>query len=374
EHGQEAARRLARGPGQLRQLGLRGGDQDVALDGKVALRAGRRDELGQCRGHPALHGLERLARQPLVGAPQPLPERGDQLDRDVRMLAQQAVHVGAEDRDRLGVLRRLHRGRAALAVQHRHLAEDVAWTEVGQGDRAPIGMLPDRPRPSGADDEARAALVACPEYDRPGLELAGHRHLRHVRQVLSGERGEDRNSTQQRDRVLAACGHHAHAYHTGPHPQGQAESSACSRRRRRTAEPTHHSSAATSATGVSPAIAISATPAATVSTRPASWAARPMPKPPLWCWTGAGAGRALMSRPSWLKPTWWFSCASVASSLEIDASASRIWAFRLSICSVVAAFASCLSSEVRSARASVNARCAAPYWSVMSWLASVRDS
>ena len=41
---------------------------------------------------------------------------------------------------------------------------------------------------------------------------------------------------------------------------------------------------------------------------------------------------------------------------------------------VVVAVASCLSSEVRSARASASARWSPAYWSLTSWLASVRET
>src|SRR4051794_41030446 len=59
ERGQEAAGRLAAGPGELGDVGLGRGDEDVALRG--ALLPGLLDELGDHRGHAALDGLEALA-------------------------------------------------------------------------------------------------------------------------------------------------------------------------------------------------------------------------------------------------------------------------------------------------------------------------
>src|SRR3712207_8033194 len=49
----------------------------------------------------------------LVGGSQPSPERDDELDRDVGVLAHQAAHVGAEDRQRVQLVERLDRRRAS---------------------------------------------------------------------------------------------------------------------------------------------------------------------------------------------------------------------------------------------------------------------
>src|SRR3954447_13976690 len=86
EHRQEAARRFARGAGELGDLGLGGLDQHVALGRPLGLRLA--DELEQHHRDAALDGLERLPAQALVGLPQAAPERDHELDRDVRVLAE----------------------------------------------------------------------------------------------------------------------------------------------------------------------------------------------------------------------------------------------------------------------------------------------
>ena len=110
--------------------------------GALGLRLRR--EPAEHPGDAALHGLERLAREPLVRLAQPPAERDHELDRDVGVLAQQPAHVGAGDRDRVDGVERLDRRRAALVVEHRKLAEDVARPEVGERDHAPVGVLAQR--------------------------------------------------------------------------------------------------------------------------------------------------------------------------------------------------------------------------------------
>src|SRR3954452_18715878 len=162
EGGQEAAGRLAAGARELGHVGLGGGEQDVAL--ARALRSGLVHELGDDGRHPALHGLEALAREALVGGAQPPSQRGDELDGDLVVVAHQAAHVGAEDREGLERVDGLDRGRAALVVEHRQLAEEVARAERRQRDRAAVWMLADRPRVPDLDDVARVAGVALPEH------------------------------------------------------------------------------------------------------------------------------------------------------------------------------------------------------------------
>src|SRR5215210_807074 len=79
----EAAGALARGAGEMGDLGLGRPDQDVLLGSAVGLA---RDRLREQRArHAAGHGLERLLKQPLVGAAHALREAGQQLQRDVRV-------------------------------------------------------------------------------------------------------------------------------------------------------------------------------------------------------------------------------------------------------------------------------------------------
>ena len=92
----------------------------------------------------------------------------------------------------------------------------------------------------------------------------------------------------------------------------------------------------------------------------------------LLCATGTGEA-ALTVTEIWLKLIRWLRPFRLDSSPRIEASASRIWAFRLSICAWVVAFASCLSSDVRSARSSASWRWSETYWPLTSWVASVRE-
>src|SRR2546423_11627685 len=76
------------GAGQLGDLGARGANQHVLPGAAV-----RRELLGvgeQDAGHSARDGLERLPRYSLVRLLQPFGESGQELDRDVRVAAQQS--------------------------------------------------------------------------------------------------------------------------------------------------------------------------------------------------------------------------------------------------------------------------------------------
>src|SRR5215217_8483491 len=87
ERRQEAARALARGSGELRDLRLGGPDQHVRVRRAVGLT---RDGLRQQRArHAAGHGLERLLEQALIRAADALREAGEQLQREVRVAADQ---------------------------------------------------------------------------------------------------------------------------------------------------------------------------------------------------------------------------------------------------------------------------------------------
>ncbi len=207
-------------------------------------------------------------------------------------------------------------------------------------------MLADRARPARADDVARSALVALLEHHLPGLEPPRHHQLCHLLELLGRQRREDRNPPEQLDRVLAVRRHrqcipHALPRRTDSRPgatpgsgrverllaapapdrrsrppeQGGDESDRDERGERDQRDPGRHGQ---HAPGVVRSLA-DAEPAADRARR------------------AAGTDRALISSESWLKPTWRSSRFSVAWSLEIDASASRICAFRLSICSVVVA-------------------------------------
>src|SRR5829696_6802064 len=112
EHGEEAAGRLGRGAGELRELRLRRGEEDIALAG--ALGPCLLDELGEHGGDAALDGLERLPSEPLVGGAQPAAEGDHELDGDVRVAGEQRAHVDARDAEDVEVVDRLDRRRAPL--------------------------------------------------------------------------------------------------------------------------------------------------------------------------------------------------------------------------------------------------------------------
>lgn len=202
EHGEEPARRLPRRARELRQLRLCRGDQHVLLTS--ALLTGGGDQLQQDGGHPALHGLERLAGQPLVRLPQTTAESDDQLHGDIGVLTQQAAHVRAENRDDLRRLDGLDRRRASLVVEHRQLSEDVARPEVGQRDRPPIAIAPEGAQLTRPHDVTRVAVVALVEDDLARPILPGHRDLGDARELGVAQRLERGDVVEQRDRV-ASC-------------------------------------------------------------------------------------------------------------------------------------------------------------------------
>src|SRR5207248_7472569 len=115
--------------------------------------------------------------------------------------------VAGKDRDRLGLVDRLDRRRAPLVVEHRQFAKDVTGSESREGDRAAVGVLAHRARVSGADDVARAALIALAEYDLAAREPARHRHLGDARKLLVTQRREHRHARKQLDRVPAGGRH-----------------------------------------------------------------------------------------------------------------------------------------------------------------------
>jgi hypothetical protein len=91
----------------------------------------------------------------------------------------------------------------SIVVEHGQLAEDVARPEVGERERAPIGMRAHRPGPARAHDIARVALVALTEHDLVGGEMAGHGDVRHACQILLAQRREDRDASQELPRLRA---------------------------------------------------------------------------------------------------------------------------------------------------------------------------
>src|SRR4051812_6496595 len=200
ERGEKTAGRLPAGARQLRQVGLGGGDEDVGVG--RALGARLVDELAEHGRHAALHRLEALAGEALVGRAQPPPERGDELDGDLGVLAHQPAHVGAEDGERFDAVDRLDGRRAAFVVEHRQLAEDVAGAEGRQGDRAAVRVLADGARVAGADDIARVARVALAEDDVTCRKPAWDSQLRDLAELARAEGLEDRDAREEGDRLV----------------------------------------------------------------------------------------------------------------------------------------------------------------------------
>src|SRR4051795_934664 len=206
EHGEEARGRLAGGAGELRDLGLGDLEEHAALT-VVALVVGGLGELREHARDPALHGLEGLPCEALVRLAQAAGQGDDELVGDVRVAAEQASHVAAEDRDGLELVRGLDGGRAALVVEHRELTEDVAGAEAREGQGAPVGVLAHHARVTRADDVAGVALVPLAEDDLVGLEAAGNGDGGDVAQVLGFEGLEHGDLREQADDVLPGDGH-----------------------------------------------------------------------------------------------------------------------------------------------------------------------
>jgi hypothetical protein len=199
QHRQEAAGGLARGTGQLRQFGLRGGHEHVR--GPPAGGDLLFDQLAEHHRHAALHRLEGLARETLVGLAQAPAERDHQAHRDPGVLAHQPAHVAAEHAHHARRLDRFHGRRAQLVLEHRQLAEDVTRPERRQRDRASVPVCAGGAGVALADDVAGVAGVALAEDDLTGLEAARHRHLGDSLQVADRERGEHGHPAEQLDHV-----------------------------------------------------------------------------------------------------------------------------------------------------------------------------
>ena len=92
-------------------------------------------------------------------------------------------------------------GRAALVLEQRELAEDVARAERRERDRAPAGVLAHRAGATGANDVAGVARVALAEYDLARLERARDGEVGDPLEVFALERREHRHAREQLDHV-----------------------------------------------------------------------------------------------------------------------------------------------------------------------------
>src|SRR5262249_25360931 len=163
-----------------------------------------RYELAEHHRHATLHGLEGLAREALVGLAQAPPEGDHQARRYLSVFGHQPAHVRTEHGHPGRRLDRLHGGRAALVLEQRELAEDVARAEPRQRDRAPVAVRSNRSRATLAHDVAGVAGVALAEDHLIRLEPARNRELGNALQIGALERGEHGYATQQLDHVCCA--------------------------------------------------------------------------------------------------------------------------------------------------------------------------
>jgi hypothetical protein len=195
ERGQEAAAALPRGARELRDLGLRGADQDVGVRRASGLP---RDGLGeQGARHPARDGLEGLLEQPLVRLAHPLGEACEQLQSEVRVPLDQPLHVRREQRDGAGGLDDLGGGRARLAPEHRELAEEHPGVQLRERHHAAVLVLArehDRPRP---EQVAGVAHVALAEDHLAPVPVAWHGHLCHLPELVRVEVAEHLRGRQE---------------------------------------------------------------------------------------------------------------------------------------------------------------------------------
>ena len=242
----------------------------------------------------------------------------------------------------------------------------------------PSGVLADRPRVTRAHDVAGVALVPLAEHDLAGVEAARHRHLGHPRQLVLGRaprrparaaaaRSCPRSSpprsgdtTSRRRRATALGVKPGSCVERPGFGEGcsYARSSACSRRRRRTtaADPPgergdqpdrdQHRERDQRDAGADGQHAPGVVRGLAERERPL-----------VLCGAGPAPGPALIVRLIWLKLIWRLRLRSVDSGRSRSTPRRRGSArVRLSICCCVTARASCLSSAVRSARASAR-RC-----------------
>src|SRR5262245_18375993 len=200
ERRQEAAGALARGAREVRYLGLGRADQDVRLARAVGLA---RQGLGEQRArHAAGDGLERLLEQALVGAADALGKAGEQVQRQLGVAANQALHVAREQRDGARGLDDLRGGRALLSAEHRELAEQLAGAQLRQRDHAPIRMLACEHDGTRAEQIAGVADVALPEDHLAALPVPRDGHPGHFLELAALDLAEHLRLGQQPDRFV----------------------------------------------------------------------------------------------------------------------------------------------------------------------------
>ena len=127
--------------------------------------------------------LEGLAGDALVGLAQALGERGQQLQRHVRVTTEQPAHVAGQQRD-------ARVSSAASTVAERRSVSNIASSpkrsppaQLGQRDRAAVAVVAQHPHAALLDHVAGVAGVALAEEHLALGPSARHRHRRDVDQL-----------------------------------------------------------------------------------------------------------------------------------------------------------------------------------------------
>ena len=134
--------------------------------GGVPSATGLLDQAGDHARHARLDGLEGLARQALVGGPQPPRQRRGQAHRELRAPRRLPAHVRPEDGERL------ERRRSSRPSHLRRSSSNIASSpkmsprpEGGERDLAPVRVLAHGACVAGPDHVTRVGLVPLAEDD-----------------------------------------------------------------------------------------------------------------------------------------------------------------------------------------------------------------
>ena len=140
EHGEEAARGLARGAGELREVGLGGGDEDVGRRARPAATSCSTSSPSTTATRLWTVWKDWRERRSLISR----RRRPSAITRRMAICGCSPISrrmSGPSTPTTLGRLERLDGGRAQLVLEHRELAEDIAGAERRERDRAPVAVL-----------------------------------------------------------------------------------------------------------------------------------------------------------------------------------------------------------------------------------------
>ena len=122
----------------------------------------------------------------------PLAQQHDDLDRDLRLAFEVGEKILAAQHEQFGRLAGGGIGGAALAVEHRDLAEQVARAHEIQGQPPAVGGPGFDPDLAAADPEQRVAAVALLEQDLADAKLLGVAEAGYPVQLVGAEVREHR--------------------------------------------------------------------------------------------------------------------------------------------------------------------------------------